>query len=1832
MPTWNEQIQQIQKLRLTHRELGEQLYATKVNLDKVENILRKVRRQETAVPVDREDIDVLRVKISTLETSLLGLKTNDADIAAQLKEKDELTSFIEKKVQAVSGQIDEVNRQLTEEQNNRQPDREKIRDLQIQLEKLQSLIRELNVDLEKAKKDQAALLRQQREAQTEKEKINKRRSEIKGDITKLQQELDSAMRVGEQNEAELEQKKKELEGNKNRLKETLDTSTSDLHLAVESIYVDPHPRNPLSNLNDSIPFLLLPVRIETRFVTTDALAELWLRVYPDDIAVHTHEKTLTDREVAEGKKYWIAIFDAEKNGGEEKEDQKKDAWSALASLFGSQRAAWIARETKPLNWSEDLTGIDTHEDLAFPPHDLTTSSAWSRAPRTHVMPDKFVVMLYEGETIVKEATGNIIRDELFVGPDPLEPDESFVTLEDEQRLALGEAYNWTSNFDKAVEYGMGFKIPLTPAQASRGFDKILVLGTYLSADEVESQKAVETLIDNHHYSPKGFSIIRQGTATNNTDQEGSGYTKNDAFNNVSYVVEADEPLFTAADNCDGKDLADALGIDYEPLQNILNSNGTDHKDAVAMNTALYPSTLGYFFDTLMKPVLDDSSQDKLRNFFIDHVSGRGPLPAIRVGDQPYGVLLTSDFSKWQWGRNEPVWGVTFLNTIYKAIDHYRGIWKSLLNDVMYIGKPDTNHSEVLMNILGMQAGSVSFFQRTAYSTDDLINRSGFKFGEAYFADLLNSMVSKNVLLNFLNSFGYNIRGTDGQLKIPQLLRLVFQHYHTLLDAANLIDNAPLSEKDGIKEYAAGKNYIHWLLETETIAALEKQDFGEGIKAPTSLLYMQLRRSLLLQLGRASVKWFGKNNINLDQVLAPTNFYNIRPGGNVTKWEVMKAAVGNALPDHPQKAMAVAEYLLTAGNNEDEAAFLNKIKESLQFLADKPTANLERCFTEHLDTCTYRLDAWESALFHQRLQKQRQVINADGQQQRREGVYLGAYGWLENIRPDNKRRVVRDLPESLRPLNNEPVHEYADNGGFVHAPSINHASAATVLRNGYLTHASADRPDAMAVNLSSERVRRALFILQGIRNGQTLEALLGYQFERGLHDRGSQHDSLKKLNEYIYDFRDAFKMEQHFVQQEGTDTVTETIPANNVVNGVKLAETALSFPYGATGPVTAASTDEKAAIEEEKDKLDDTLDAIKDLLLSESVYQTVLGNADRTGAVMNALKDAHIPPELEVINTPRSSHFSFTNRVTVQFEALKPGDADYNPWPAIAMTPRAVMEPGINKWLKRIIGEPENLLCLVSHKDADGEEFTEEITVGQLNIQPVDLIYMIGNELNTGAGQPGKENRTAASELESRIAFCYRKMKSLDDETPVTIEFLKPENGADKKTLGSMLPLLRMLKSLITDSRSLHAEDFDPPSKTSAADKNNPKGYDHAELLERVQQALSVFQNYINDLGNLPVRLNEVVGSVTGDVTLQDFFNALNDSDSTISDVDVSFSDASAFQLQQVLVRIAAFGMADAFPKLSSVENDDKKLVLLEQGQDVFRRMMIMSETANTLITDATSPANSIEKKVARLTEAGKALFGDVFNILVLFTYNNVQDVQLSNGDRGQLLKYATDTLKMDFVADEWLQSVSHVRPRLAKWEGVRALYESLHVASPGNDQLELYPVQLPYRSKDSWIAVEFPSTDEDDEPFNITHDTLSVTVHGDASSSFTANSQCGILVDEWTEIIPVKEEITGIGFNYNQPDAAPPQTLLLAVTPVEKGSWDWDALVGILNDTLLRAKLRAIEPALLDKVDKPETGVLLPALLASFSQYDLDIALDYRMNVDFLEEKIPIVAATTVTG
>ena len=78
------------------------------------------------------------------------------------------------------------------------------------------------------------------------------------------------------------------------------------------------------------------------------------------------------------------------------------------------------------------------------------------------------------------------------------------------------------------------------------------------------------------------------------------------------------------------------------------------------------------------------------------------------------------------------------------------------------------------------------------------------------------------------------------------------------------------------------------------------------------------------------------------------------------------------------------------------------------------------------------------------------------------------------------------------------------------------------------------------------------MLEGIRGGQGLADLLGYQFERGLHDR---HASAE-VDKFIFKLRKAFPLraDKHGNRPRPTEgEPIEAIEARNVINGLALVE-------------------------------------------------------------------------------------------------------------------------------------------------------------------------------------------------------------------------------------------------------------------------------------------------------------------------------------------------------------------------------------------------------------------------------------------------------------------------------------------------------------------------------------------------------------------------------------------------------------------------------------------------------------------------------------------------------
>jgi len=151
-------------------------------------------------------------------------------------------------------------------------------------------------------------------------------------------------------------------------------------------------------------------------------------------------------------------------------------------------------------------------------------------------------------------------------------------------------------------------------------------------------------------------------------------------------------------------------------------------------------------------------------------------------------------------------------------------------------------------------------------------------------------------------------------------------------------------------------------------------------------------------------------------------------------------------------------------------------------------------------------------------------------------------------------------------------------------------------------------------------------------------------------------------------------------------------------------------------------------------------------------------------------------------------------------------------------------------------------------------------------------------------------------------------------------------------------------------------------------------------------------------------------------------------------------------------------------------------------------------------------------------------------------------------------------------------------------------------------------IQLPIVSNldDRWLSAKLPAG------YVIPNQAISLVL--DLPMGYlTSDVQSGIIIDEWTESIPEPEAITGLSFNYDQPNSEAPNALLLAVTPEETGSWSWTDLMDILDETLLMAKKRAIDPDILNK--HSVLGHALPAIVASVEAGDTSPGLDFSRNI-----------------
>ncbi|HZB29532.1 MAG TPA: hypothetical protein VE465_05135, partial [Streptosporangiaceae bacterium] len=1544
--------------------------------------------------------------------------------------------------------------------------------------------------------------------------------------------------------------------------------------------------------------------------------------------------------------------------------------------------------------------------------------AWTRPARASLLPDRFQVIGYVGGRQVFSMPGLPVPDTLLVSPDPAATDDADKPKIDE---ATGELYvppalRWLTDFEAAVGAGMGVRVPLEPAFHDR-VDRLIVLGLRHKTGPEETATALGALITDQLRSPNGYSLLPQGTPTNNTEQAPAGRSEGE---------EADAALRTAfgvaagaaagpddwRDKTDGRWFTELLGLDPAVLTGMPGADGSDQREARAANTALWPATWGAYLAATLHPIISDDVAAQTRDFFIRYVSGRGPIPAVKIGRQPYGILPTTAFSRMTWPAPAPPTPsapsapsapstdatdttdtTTHRRGLAKVLDAAAADWAIAAARVEHLGRPDGDAAgdphQRLLDILALQPASAEYHQRYVMSVADLYNRENLKGGGPSVVTALTTLNMAEPIRALLARLGYQV---DAQHPPPDIVDRLFTDVQQPL-LGPLVGDRPLSETESLPPDG---NYLQWLAafggtDLETIRL--EDGFADGAP-PGALLYLLLRHGILLgwaaaarRLAALSVSSPDPLFIQIsDAVPAP-----LRESRFLRLYSPDESITGS-----PTQLMR--EYLPSVIGTAPATAELAEQLAAIADLADVPTARLERLLAEHLDCATYRLDAWRLGLVTERLHELR--FGPDGTAVPRRGLHLGAYGWLENIERNDKPLIDVPLTGDLAAVfETETARRDPENGGYVHAPSPSHATTAAILRAGHLANRLSGKEDAFAINLSSDRVRIALSLLDGLRQGQSLGALLGYRFERALHDRhrdGGDGEEPVELDRFITPLRGAFPLRAGRLQdlQPGDDTAIELVEARTVVDGLALVRRATrhpaqpAYPYGATGLPTDANATEKQVMDEEVRNLVDIHDALADLAVAEGAHQALLGNADRASATLDAYSKEGFPLEPAVVQTPRSG-VTLTHRLGLRLR----------PAVVLGATPRAMAEPAVDDWLPDLLPSRLDLAAVVKWADpVTGARRQRVVTQFDLGLAPIDLLWAV---------RPA--DQAQPTDLDDRILGVVADRDAPRPDALLTIHYT---TRIDKKiTFFEVSPLIAALRALLTTSRPLRATDLMPAGGVvdrSADDSITVPRERPAAVRKALADLREDVKDYIDDL--LPIVavrdqvLDEIDDLLTGYASLvaaaggfgmvrsgwgeallwrrgvyTDLLAAVaavaNRMGATLANADAliaaygalppSTPDGERFRILQqaeallttkptvprpstpaklrtivgtrrqafaARVRALADQAGTTEKTLSGLYADIAALLpltdfdpigfdltpfgdrIVEHAAELLTRAQALAADIDTRLEATKNALADYDKavtgpeRVRIATSALRAMLGEDVLVLPEFTPPAQLNTDWKNAvdDSDDLIEHLVDAEGRDFPVDDWLHGVARVRDKPRQWERVVLLSDALR--GPGGvagdpfdrDDPALTPIQLPYRQHDRWLGLEFHTGSD------ITVDRVLFTAHYPKKALFGGSSHCGLLFDEWTEVVPAERETTGLAVHYDGPDSEPPQVMLLMTPPGQDG-WQADDLVAAVTETFDLARLRAVEPAHLDDTAYAH---LLPATVLSATRQPITISTD----------------------
>lgn len=464
------------------------------------------------------------------------------------------------------------------------------------------------------------------------------------------------------------------------------------------------------------------------------------------------------------------------------------------------------------------------------------------------------------------------------------------------------------------------------------------------------------------------------------------------------------------------------------------------------------------------------------------------------------------------------------------------------------------------------------------------------------------------------------------------------------------------------------------------------------------------------------------------------------------------------------------------------------------------------------------------------------------------TYVGGYGFVEDLDP----KAPADVEDHT-----------GKQAEFVHAPSPQHALTAAMLRSSHKQAQRGgedDRAEMLEVDLSPGRVQAAKHVLQAVRQGQMLADVLGYRFERRLLERTSWY--LEKgdpeagedfnLARYKFPLRRAFPGVEGQLEHvdpdewESTDEgLDEEAAQSDVLDGYKLVkawrehrdpdadeatlEAITAFleavePENGETLLTDASDEERTELGHLLTELEAIVDAVRDLLIAESVHQIAKGNPERAGGGLDDLAEGQAVDDPEIAQTPRQDT-GIAHRALVLLG--DPADAEpsraWNPGTELIPDParsdrgggrgaeapvlqaRGRAEPALEAWAGELLADPSEVTCAAAYRwDRERDVHTGtfstptrpgRLLVDELGFRPdvvmVSLVHGIGEEAPSAGGPEGFSQGVAwfspGGDVEERALTVAVGEEATCQAREDASVLLQAPGDTDPSLLGHLLP-------------------------------------------------------------------------------------------------------------------------------------------------------------------------------------------------------------------------------------------------------------------------------------------------------------------------------------------------------------------------------------------------------------------------------------------------------------